>query len=156
MSSKIYTGGLFDGRGKPQPLGVRAKVKKATPLEKSVQIAFFGWRDVFKRQFPILNCLFSVPNGLWTYPAVAKAAVAQGLTAGIPDVMCMAPSADGRYHGLMIEFKRETTGKPTPEQEFFLKFFSDQGFRTAICRTAHDASLLVNEHLGTNVPVYPR
>lgn len=155
MKNKYLTGGLFDLRGKPQPLAASAKAKKQITPEKLIQMAFIGWRDVFKRQFPILNAIFSVPNGIWTHKAIAVSEVRQGLTKGISDVICLAPSHDGRYHALLIEFKNET-GKTSEEQEFFLNFFAGLGYRTEVCRSAYRASMLVNEHLNIKVPVYPR
>jgi hypothetical protein len=155
MSSKIYSGGLFDGRGKPQPLKVRASASKIVTPEKDIQATFFSWRDMFKRNYPQLNAIFAVPNGIWTFKAVAKSMVRQGMTAGIPDVICAHPSRDGKFHGLFIEFKSET-GETSEQQEFFLKYFSDLGYRTAICRNWWTAANLVNEHLGTRIPVYPK
>lgn len=154
--SRIYKGGLFDGRGKPQPLAVRAKALNPPPLEKHIQTAFFGWRDTFKTRYPVLNAIIHVPNGMYTHKNIAKGMKAQGMTKGVPDVLCLAASADGKYNGLAIEFKREKTGRLSEEQAFYLQFLADHNWRTAICRTAHDASLLVNEHLGLELPVFPR
>jgi hypothetical protein len=155
MSVKILKGGLFDGRGKPQPLDLRAKVKNKPTPEKEIQAKFIGWRNIHKREFPILDSIFAVPNGIWTFHSVARSMINQGLTAGIPDVICLAPSHDRRYHALLIEFKNEK-GAPSDEQQFFLKFFSDLGYRTAICRTWFSAAQLVNDHLGLMIPVYPK
>lgn len=148
-------GGLFDGRGKPQPLRESAKSKKITTSEKNIQTSFIAWRDVHKRAFPLLKSIFSVPNGVWTHKAIAVSQVRQGLTKGIPDVICLAPSADGKFHGLLLEFKTET-GRTSEEQEFFLEFFASLNYRTEICRSAYRASQLVNEHLNLRVPIYPR
>jgi len=148
-------GGLFDGRGKPQPLALREKAKKEITPEKKIQGKFIAWRNMFRREYMILNSVFAVPNGIWTFKAVAAAMVAQGMTAGIPDIICLAPSSDGKYNALLIEFKNET-GELTKEQKFFIKFFSDLGSRAEVCRTWYDAALIVNEHLGIKVPVYPK
>lgn len=157
--NRNLTGGLFDGRGKPQPLRESAKSKKTVTPEKLIQMAFIGWRDVFKRSFPILNSIFAVPNGFWTEnKAYAAAMVKQGLTAGIQDVICLAPSACGKYHGLLIEFKTEDEKNSiqSDEQIFFHNFFAGLGYRAEVCRSAYAASLIVNEHLNLRVPVYPR
>jgi hypothetical protein len=149
-------GGLFDGRGKPQPLELRAKAKRPeiTP-EKKIQAKFIAWRNTHKREFPILNSIFAVPNGIWTFKSIAAAMKSQGMTAGIPDIICLAPSHDRKFHALVIEFKTEI-GETSDEQEFFLKFFADLGYRTAICREWWAAAQLVNEHLAIKVPVYPK
>jgi VRR-NUC domain-containing protein len=153
---KNLKGGLFDGRGKPQPLELRAKAKKPKPTpEKTIQQKFIAWRNTHKNEFPILRCIYAVPNGIWTFKSVAGAMISQGLTAGIPDVNVDAPSHDGKYIGLKIEFKSEK-GETSEEQKFFLGFFADLGYRTAICRTWYDAANIVNDHLGIKVPVYPK
>lgn len=155
MSSKDFKGGLFDGRGKPQPLELRSKAKNQPTLEKKIQTQFFAWVRMFKRDYPILNSIFAVPNGIWTFKSVAKGMVSQGMTAGIPDVICLAPSHDRLFHAMLIEFKNEVE-EPSDEQKFFLKFFADIGYRTSICRNWWTAAHLVNDHLGTKIPVYPK
>jgi len=157
--NKYLTGGLFDGRGKPQPLAAsKAKSRQIITPEKHIQSSFIAWRNIHKRQFPILNAIFAVSNGYWTEnKAYASAMVAQGLTAGVQDVACLAPSACGKWHGLLIEFKTEAdSSKQSPEQLFFHNFFASLNYRTEVCRSAFEASILVNEHLGIKVPIYPR
>lgn len=156
MKNRNLTGGLFDGRGKPQPLRESARSKKITVPEKHIQASFFAWRNIHKRQFPILNCIFAVPNCYWTEnKKYAEAMVRQGLTKGIQDVICLSPSADGKFPGLLIEFKTET-GDQSPEQLFFHEFFAGLGYRTEVCRSAYSASVLVNDYLNIKVPIYPR
>ncbi len=158
MKNNNLKGGLFDMRGKPQPLALKKSREKIIIPEKHIQSSFIAWRDLFKRDFPILKAIFAVPNGLWTKnKAVAKNAVREGLTAGIQDVICLAPSADGKYSALLIEFKTEAdSSKQSDEQIFFHEFFASLGYRTEVCRSAYAASVLVNEHLGIKVPIYPR
>jgi hypothetical protein len=149
------TGGLFDGRGKPQPLKLKAKAARVITPEKHIQSSFIAWRNMFKRQFPILNSIFAVPNGYWTENKnYAEAMVAQGLTKGIQDCICLAPSADGKYHALLIEFKTEV-GTQSDEQVFFHEFFAGLGYRTEVCRNWWTAGQIVNEHLNLKIPVYP-
>jgi hypothetical protein len=148
-------GGLFDGRGKPQPLELRARAKNKPTPEKKIQREFIAWRNQHKREFPVLKSIFAVPNGIWAFRSVAKGMVLEGMTAGIPDIICLAPSHDRKYHGLLIEFKNET-GELSDEQKLYLQFFADLGYRTAICRRADDAALIVRDHLGINIPITPR
>lgn len=157
MKNKFLTGGLFDGRGKPQTLQISSKAKKTITPEKNIQASFIAWRNVHKRQFPLLNAIFSVPNGIWAKSvAVALSQVKQGLTRGIPDLICLAPSACGKYHGLLIELKTErASSRTTDEQKFFLEFFASLNYRTEVCRSAHAASMIVNEHLNLKIPIYP-
>lgn len=153
---KKLKGGLFDGRGtKARPLELREAAKREITPEKKIQAKFIAWRNMHSREFPILRSIFAVPNGVWTFKSVAKSMISQGMTAGIPDIICLAPSHDRRYHGLVIEFKNEK-GEVSEEQEFFLGFFADLGYRGAILRTEWEAAQLVNDYLGIKVPVYPR
>ncbi|MBS1797823.1 MAG: VRR-NUC domain-containing protein [Acidobacteria bacterium] len=157
MSRKrIFTGGLFDGRGRPQPLKLSKPAAHIITPEKKIQEAFIAWRDMFKRDFPILHAVFAVPNGYWTEnKSYAAAMVRQGLTRGVQDVICLAPSADGTYHGLLIEFKTEDKRSvQSDDQIFFHEFFAGLGYRTEVCRSWWAAGALVNEHLQIRVPVY--
>lgn len=155
--SKTFTGGLNFITGKCKPLEKSKSVKIITP-EKNIQASFIAWRNIHKRQFPILNAIFAVPNGVWAQnTAVAIAQIKQGLTPGIPDLICLAPSACGKYHGLLIELKTESSlSRTSDEQKFFLEFFASLNYRTEVCRSASQASMLVNEHLNIKVPIYPR
>ena len=155
--NKFLNGGLFPKRGKPKPLQAStAKNKQIITPEKHIQSSFIAWRNIHKRQFPILNAIFAVPNGFWTEnKAYAEAMVRQGLTAGIQDCICLSPSHDKKYPALLIEFKTEI-GDQSPEQIFFHNFFAGLGYRTEVCRSAYAASVLVNEHLNIRVPIYPR
>src|SRR5688500_9916353 len=123
--TSIYKGGLNFQTGNCKPIEKRKSVKNITP-EKDIQEAFIAWRNMFKRQHPVLNSIFAVPNGIWTFRAIAIAQVKQGLTAGIPDIIVLAPSFDARYHALTIEFKTEI-GELSEDQEYFLKFFAERG-----------------------------
>lgn len=156
--NKNFNGGLFPARGKPQPLKLKAKASRIITPERHIQSSFIAWRNIHKRQFPILNAIFAVPNGFWTEnKAYAEAMVRQGLTSGISDLICLAPSADGKFHALLIELKTEAkSSDESPEQIFFREFFSGLSYRAEVCRSAYAASVLVNEHLNIKVPIYPR
>ena len=135
------------------------KQEKSSRRKNTSSPSFIAWRNIHKRQFPILNAIFAVPNGFWTEnKAYAQAMVRQGLTSGVPDLICLAPSACGKFHALLIELKTEDekNSVTSPEQQFFLEFFSGLGYRTEVCRSAYAASVLVNEHLDIRVPIYPR
>jgi hypothetical protein len=157
MSSQIFKGGLNFDSGKCKPIEKRKSVRTVTP-EKVIQSSFIAWRDMFEGRYPILRSIFAVPNGAWMQnKAYAAAMIRQGLTAGIQDCICLAPSFDRKYHGLLIEFKTESAkSKQSDDQLFFHDFFSALGYRTEVCRSARCATEIVNEHLNLKVPVYPR
>jgi hypothetical protein len=148
--SKIFKGGLNFTTGNCKPIERRKSGKIITP-EKNIQAAFIAWRDLHKRKHTILKAIFAVPNGIWTFKAVAVAMVKQGLTAGIQDVICLAPSFDNKYMALLIEFKTEI-GKQSDNQLFYHDFFESLGYRTEVCRDWQSGARLVCEHLNLNIP----
>jgi len=148
MSLKTFKGGLNFTTGNCKPLEKRKTVKDITP-EKIIQRDFFFWKKKHLRDYPLLNCLFAVPNGIWTFKSFAAEMVRQGLTSGIQDVICLAPSHDKKYPALLIEFKTEDEEKSvqSDEQLFFHNFFAELGYHTVVCRSWEDAADLVIEHL---------
>lgn len=57
-------------------------------------------------QFPVCRKLmFSVPNGAHLSQIQARILKAEGMTAGVADILFLHPSKDGKWCGLAIEFK---------------------------------------------------
>jgi len=76
---------------------------------------------MLKRDFPILNAIFAVPNGFWTEnKAYAATMVQAGLTKGISDLICLAPLTDGPYYALLIELKMRSVKSPTNKYIFVI------------------------------------
>lgn len=74
--------------------------RKLSRLEHDEQRDVIVWARATKG----LELLFSVPNGARTSFSVAKRLKAEGLRAGVPDLIL--PVARGGYHGLYVEMKR--------------------------------------------------
>lgn len=146
-------GGLNFTTGNCKPLEKRKSVREVIPKEKDIQIALFRWKKTHMREFPILNALFAVPNGIWTFKSMAAEMVRQGLTKGIQDVILLAPSDDRKYPALLIEFKTldEKKSVESDEQIYYRHFFAELGYRTEVCRRWEDAADIIIEHL--NVPI---
>jgi hypothetical protein len=72
--------------------------------EHAHQVALFMWCNVAKQWLPELGLLFAIPNGGQRAPAVAARMKAEGVKAGVPDMMLPVQSRGSA--GLFIELKR--------------------------------------------------
>ncbi len=143
--NKNLKGGLFDGRGKPQPLALRASAKREVTPEKNIQQSFFGWVFFNEDRFPILRWFHHIPNGGFRHKATAIAMKHQGVRPGVCD--CFLPVGRHGKNGLYIEFKSKV-GTVSPEQKEFIAFVTSENYRVAICRSTKDAAEVVVEYLG--------
>lgn len=89
--------------------------EKAEISEHEMQVALFRWIDANLERYPELRLAFAVPNGGHRHPATAAKMKAEGVRRGVPDVLLLHPSADGRYCGGAWELKVRHN-KPTLEQ----------------------------------------
>lgn len=87
------------------------------------------------RLHPIARRAFAVPNGGARNKITAAILKAEGVLAGVPDVLLLEPR--GKFHGLAIEFK-DTSGRLTPEQRDMLQHLVEVGY---CCAVAYDAEL---------------
>ena len=92
--------------------------------ESQSQIAMVKW---FRLQYPKLSpLLFHVPNGRYRSKTTARMLKAEGVVAGVSDLILLIPNSD--YHGLLIEVKSET-GRQTPLQKMWGSLASSRGYR---------------------------
>lgn len=98
-----------------------------------VQRAYFEWA----RLHPIAKLAFAIPNGGARSKPTAAILKAEGVLAGVSDVMLPFPA--GGAHGLWIEFKHGAN-RPTPEQRAWLDAMLGLGFQ---CCIAYDAELAI-------------
>jgi hypothetical protein len=111
-------------------------------LEETLQIACVRWFRLQYRQYDGL--LFHVPNGGVRSKREAAIFKAEGVTAGVADLLLLVPSKG--YHGLAIEMKTEK-GRQSPEQKQWQKKAEQQGYRYAVCRSLDDFMATVNDYL---------
>lgn len=93
-----------------------AKTEKAKPrhIESHLQRNCFTW---FRLQYPRLRLLlFAVPNGGFRNRREAGIMKAEGVTAGVADVILLKPS--GGYASLCIEFKTEDGTQRATQKEW--------------------------------------
>ena len=88
--------------------------------------------------------MFAVPNGGHRRLIEAKIMKAEGVTAGVADVLFLYPNSE--YHGLCIEFKT-ATGRQQPSQKAFQAAVEKQGYQYAIVRSIDDFIELVKSYI---------
>lgn len=81
--------------------------------ESNLQIACVRW---FRYEYPHLaKMLFAVPNGGARNAITGAILKAEGVVAGVADLILLCPSVNGKYHSLCIEMK--TTSKASKQRE---------------------------------------
>ena len=115
-------GTITDDRRKPRltydelVASANATEKKAKPrhIESHLQRNCFTW---FRLQYPRLRLLlFAVPNGGFRNKKEAGIMKAEGVTAGVADVILLKPS--GGYASLCVEFKTEDGRQQATQKEW--------------------------------------
>lgn len=116
---------------------------KPLPTEHQEQAAVIQW---FQLAYPdIKTRLFAVPNGANKSRASAARFSAEGLRAGVPDLMLPIPRHG--FHGLFIEMKRRKGGRLSREQADWLTFLCEQGYMAVVCCGADAAIETIRGYL---------
>lgn len=122
-----------------------AEVKPRVPTEEQEQITLFNWAAMMEYRYPELRYMYHVPNGGYRNKAEAGRFRAQGVRAGVPDIV--VPAARGQYHGLYIELKRTEGGKLSADQKDWLEFLTAQGYFAVMCRGWEETSHVIKSYL---------
>ena len=104
--------------------------------EHRIQCACVNW---FGYQYPEYHgLLFAVPNGGARSKATAGRLKAEGVVAGVADLLLLVPSSP--YHGLCIEMKTKT-GRQSDSQKAWQDDVEQQGCQgKGGCDAAYDAA----------------
>lgn len=97
--------------------------------ESSQQKALFVWAASNRAKYPQLKYLFHIPNGGLRDMRTAVNLKAEGVRAGVPDVMLPYPTKN--FAGLFIEMK-VGKNKTSPEQNDWLSYLSLVGYMTSV------------------------
>ncbi|EPN6724764.1 VRR-NUC domain-containing protein [Pseudomonas putida] len=90
--------------------------------------------------------LYHVPNGGHRLKEVAAKLKAQGVKAGIPDLVLTM--ARGGYFGLYIEFKATVDPAPvSSSQQACIRRLNDQGYLAVVCQGHFDAMECLRAYL---------
>lgn len=117
-------------------------------LEDSEQALFFS--ILRHRHADIWEVTFHIPNGGKRNPREGARLKAQGVKAGVPDIM--VPVASGNYLGLFIEMKRcNEPGKHKPvvsgQQKHMMELLEKQGYKCVVAYGADEALQLLEQYL---------
>jgi hypothetical protein len=95
----------------------------------------------------VADLIYHVPNGGHRAKAVAAKLKAQGVKAGIPDLVL--PMARGGYFGLYIEFKATppNAAPVSAEQHERIRKLNEQGYLAVVCRGHFDAMEQIRAYL---------
>lgn len=113
-----------------------------TNEEHNIQVACVRW---FAYQFPELRgLLFAVPNGGRRDAVTGAKLKAEGVVAGVSDLILLVPS---KGHGaLLIEMKTEK-GRQTDEQKRWQELVERVGYQYVVCRSFDEFQKVINEYL---------
>ena len=111
----------------------------AKDSEHSHQTALFAWAALSVGKYPQLKWMFAIPNGGLRDIRTATNLKAEGVKAGVPDIMLPWPNTNERspsegYYGLFIEMK-VGKNKPSKEQEEYIAYLKEAGYYCVVCYT---------------------
>lgn len=95
-----------------------------------------------------LKWLFAIPNGFFSIPAQKAKMKAEGLRAGVADLMLPVQSICGQHYGLFIEMKRNDRARLSDEQREFGEFVTGQGYKFVVCYSWKEARDEILKYLG--------
>ena len=102
------------------------------PPEHDEQVLVIQWAACHLRKYPDLDMLYAVPNGGLRGKVVARKLKAEGVKAGVPDLVLAAPM--GGYHGLYLEMKRRKGSKVQADQKDWLTRLQEAGYCCCVCK----------------------
>ena len=116
--------------------------RKPRELEHQLQVACVKW---FRLRYPqFAKSLFAVPNGGWRNEAVAAKLKAEGVLAGVADLLLL--EANWEYRGLAIELKTQE-GRQSKAQEEWQRYITGRGWEYVIVRSVEQFIEVVEEYM---------
>lgn len=109
--------------------------------ESQIQRACVKWFTYQHHEFEGL--LFAVPNGGRRGKVEAGIMKAEGVYAGVADLLMLVPR--GQFHGLCIEMKT-AKGKQSASQLIWEMKVSEQGYKYVVCRNGVDEFIEIVEN----------
>lgn len=121
---------------------VRAKPMDREGLEQAALMA-----ELRARMPEVADLIYHVPNGGHRVKAVAAKLKAQGVKAGIPDLVL--PMARGGFFGLYIEFKATPPNDAaiSASQHERIRKLNAQGYLAVVCRGHFDTMEQIRAYL---------
>jgi hypothetical protein len=125
----------------------KPKQVRAKPVDREGQEQAALLAELSLRYPAVAKLMYHVPNGGHRHKLVATKLKAQGVKAGIPDLVL--PMARGGHFGLYIEFKA-TPPNDAPvsaSQHACIEMLIEQGYLAIICRGHFDAMEQIRAYL---------
>lgn len=114
-------------------------------IESHIQQVCLRWA---RMQFPVCReLMFSVPNGAHLSMVQARILKAEGMTAGVADMLLLHPSADGRWAALAIEFKTAKGKQSTYQKAWQTELEKPGCYRYEVVRSFEQFRDLINNYL---------
>jgi hypothetical protein len=113
--------------------------------EHTEQCALFEWAAWNQSKDAALNMLYAVPNGGKRDKATAAKLKAEGVKAGVPDVVL--PVARMGYHGFYLELKIGKN-KTSIEQDVWLTALKAEGYLVDVSYGWQEAAHKIARYLG--------
>lgn len=105
--------------------------------ESSEQQALFCWAALAAIDYPPLCYLFAIPNGGFRFKREAARLKAEGVRAGVPDVLLPLPKF--KWAGLFIEMKKKRVGRVQDNQSEWIVYLNSVGYLAVVCYGWEDA-----------------
>lgn len=124
---------------------LRAPRQERVSIEHLEQVKLVNW---VRKMYPVESeYMFAVPNGGARNPVVAQKLKAEGVVAGVPDLMLLWPSRG--FHGLAIEMKKTgaTWAHVSRDQRKWLSMLQAAGYCASVAYGFDNAKEIVKEYL---------
>lgn len=114
--------------------------------EHQIQCACVRW---FSYQYPELHGrLFAVPNGGRRDETTAEKLKAEGVVAGVADLILLKSNRD--YGALLIEMKTQTGRQSDSQKKWQLTLCSEEEYKYVVCRSLDDFIREVSVYLNND------
>jgi len=125
----------------------KQKSVRAKPVDREGQEQAALMTELRIRLPEVADLIYHVPNGGHRIKAVAAKLKAQGVKAGIPDLVL--PMARGGFFGLYIEFKATPPNDAaiSSSQHERIRKLNDQGYLAVVCRGHFDTVEQIRAYL---------
>lgn len=132
-------------QGKP----AKPRTTLPAPSEADEQAAVIEWAHAMVGRWPELALLAHIPNGEKRDAETGARLKAQGVSAGIPDLIlaCQRRGADGHHFGALFIEMKTPVGRVRPEQEQWLERLRQGGYMAVVCRSAEEAIRAIEYYL---------
>lgn len=119
--------------------------RAAVPTEHEEQVAVINWCEALSVVDPRLGLIFAVPNGSNKSIAAAVRLKAEGLKAGVPDLLL--PIVVPGYGGLFIEMKKTRGAVVKDNQREWAARLINAGYAHRFCYGAAAAKEAIMEYV---------